>query len=118
MPLILRLFVNYVLGYLVNHVTIPNRFLPRDPLLWFLGTFGKGVLSGVRGLWPSQRKAPSEPPTGWAAGDDFYYPSGEPQIHNLVGWCSDLRAYRDSREQITKKKKEKIVEIEEIEEIE
>ena len=49
---------------------------------------------------------------GWG---QIHYPSGEPQIHNLVGWCSDLRAYRDSREQITKKKKEKIVGIEEIE---
>ena len=49
---------------------------------------------------------------GWG---QIHYPSGEPQIHNLVGWCSDLRAYRDSREQIIKKKKEKIVGIEEIE---
>ncbi len=37
---------------------------------------GGVVLPGICGLGPSQRKAPSEPPTSWAAGDDFHSPSG------------------------------------------
>ena len=83
MPLILRLFVNYVLGYLVNHVTIPNRFLPRDPLLWLRGTFGEVILPGVTGLRPSQRKAPSEPPTGWAAGGRFVTLRGSDKFRRI-----------------------------------
>ena len=37
---------------------------------------GGVVLPGICGLGPSQRKAPSAPPTSWAAGDDFHSPSG------------------------------------------
>ena len=42
-----------------------RRFLPRDPLLWW-GVWGGCTSHLLPGLRPSQRKARSGPPTGWA----------------------------------------------------
>ena len=52
---------------------------------------GGVVLPGICGLGPSQREAPSEPPTGWAAGDGFVTLRGSHKFTTL--WAGVL-SYR------------------------
>ena len=76
MPLILRSFVNHVLGYFVNHVTIPNKVPPLT--LPFSGYY---KLEGVRfyRLSPACGPRSAKLPEGAAlraAGVGGWYPSG------------------------------------------